>query len=182
MSTSHRTIPRITNPGLQTPNKSFTVSAPGICFSQSSRLAFSATVDAALQPSEYSANKRDFGLSTFVIEDEEVIESLLRICNSDSRQDIAALWSRIYWVSSHDESCHSWITLAITSCFGFDRAAQTVVKRDGNGRGSIDGVRDRSALSWASRTRVDHQLPERRIRLQWIAMSVSKRCQSRCKG
>ena len=102
---------------------------------------------------DYSAKNWAAHFRASGIKDDEVIKSLLGICDANSTSCLT--WFRIYWTSIRPGFPKDFTTLMIASYFGLERVVKLLLKRDNGEVNSIDGTYQRSALSWASENGFD---------------------------
>ncbi|KAH7129661.1 putative ankyrin repeat-containing protein [Dactylonectria estremocensis] len=102
---------------------------------------------------DYSATNWAAHFRASGIEDDAVIESLRRICDTSSRHCLT--WFRIYWANTHTGFPQNFTTLMIASYFGLEQIVKLLLGIDNVEVDSRDGTYQRSALSWASENRFD---------------------------
>ena len=97
---------------------------------------------------DYSAKHWTIHFRESHVKVDEVIQSLLRICDVGSSRCLT--WFRIYWMSTHADFPENFTNLMIASYFGLGSVVKLLLQMNGVDLNSKDGKNERSALSWAA--------------------------------
>ncbi|KAJ6037202.1 ankyrin repeat-containing protein [Penicillium herquei] len=101
----------------------------------------------------YSAMNWAFHFRAAGLQEDEFQDYLLQICRADSTHCPA--WFKLYWAKVNGDFPQGFTTLMIASHFGIKSIVKHLLQEGNPDIDSVDGVYQRSALSWASQNGFD---------------------------
>ncbi|RYP09068.1 hypothetical protein DL765_008590 [Monosporascus sp. GIB2] len=102
---------------------------------------------------DYSAKNWAVHLRESQIDFNQVIESILRICDMGSKR--CSTWFRIYWTSTNTDFPEGFTSLMIASYFGLTTVVGHLLRMDDVDLNRMDATYGRSSLSWAAENGFD---------------------------